>query len=101
MAVRYKQLCKRCKKNYVLITWKQRFPVCHECQKAELEGEIKDPKMKRMFNIPDEFYKKNMFLRDIKIKYLKYGSLSEKQVAAFKKTVARMKKEKKAAAKKA
>jgi len=100
MAVSYKQLCYRCKKNYVLVNWKQRFPVCHECHKAEMEGEIKDPKMKKMFDIPGEFYENNMFLRDIKIKYLKFGELTEKQVEVFNKVVAQMKKKKKAAAKK-
>lgn len=91
MAIKYKELCRRCKKNYVAVTSKQRYPICYQCQKAELEGEIKDPKMKRMFNIPEEFYEQNMFLRDIKIKYLQYGELTDKQIEAFKKTVKRMK----------
>ncbi len=52
-----------------------------------MKGEIKDPKMKKMFDIPEEFYEENSFLRDIKIKYLKWGELSERQIAAFKKTV--------------
>ena len=56
-----------------------------------MEGEIKDPKMKKMFDIPEEFYKKNMFLRSIKINYLRFGKLSEKQIEAFKKTVKKMK----------
>lgn len=50
-----------------------------------MSGEIKDPKMKKMFNIPEDLYKNNAFLRDIKIKYLRFGSLTEKQVDAFKK----------------
>ena len=58
-----------------------------------MKGEIKDPKMKKMFDIPEEFYKENSFLRDIKIKYLKFGELTEKQIAAFKKTVENLKKE--------
>ncbi|MBU2589827.1 MAG: hypothetical protein KKA65_04240 [Nanoarchaeota archaeon] len=91
MAIKYKELCRRCKKNYVAVTGKQRYPICYECHKSELEGEIKDPKMKKMFDIPEEFYEKNLFLRDIKIKYLEYRNLSEKQVEAFKKTVKKMK----------
>ena len=59
-----------------------------------MQGEIKDPKMKKMFDIPEEFYKENSFLRDIKIKYLQWGELTEKQIEAFKKTVEKMKKEK-------
>ena len=76
-----------------MVTGKQRFPICYECQKAELEGTISDPEMKKMFKIPEEFYKKNSFLRDIKIKYLKFHSLTERQVEAFKKTVKDLKKE--------
>ena len=91
MAVQYKQKCAKCKKNYVIITARTRFPVCYDCQKFQLEGEIKDSKIKKLFNIPLEFYKENLFLRDIKANYLAWGRLSEKQVEAFKKTVAKLK----------
>ena len=91
MVIKYKELCRRCKKNYIGVTRKQRFPVCYDCQKSQMEGTIKDPKMKKMFDIPEEFYKENMFLRDIKIKYLMYKELSEKQIESFKKTVKKMK----------
>ena len=57
-----------------------------------MEGEIKDSEMKKMFDIPIEFYRENMFLRDIKINYLRFGKLSERQVEAFKKVVKQMKK---------
>tara|TARA_Y100000310_G_C20174966_1_gene575399 strand:+ start:85 stop:399 length:315 start_codon:yes stop_codon:yes gene_type:complete len=87
MAAKFKQKCIRCRKNYVLISWKQKFPVCYDCQKKELEGEIKDPKMKKLFKISEELYKQNLFLRSIKINYLRYGKLSEKQLEAFKKAV--------------
>jgi hypothetical protein len=92
MAVKYKQKCSRCRKNYVATTWKNRFPVCYECQKKELEGEIKDPKMKKLLDIPEEYYMENAFLRDIKINYLRYGKLTEKQIQAFKKAVKKLKK---------
>lgn len=91
MAAKFKQKCAKCKKNWVIITWKQRFPICYECQKQEMQGEIKDPVMKKMFDIPEEFYKENMFLRNIKVNYLKFGKLSERQIEAFKKTVKKMK----------
>ena len=91
MAIEYQQKCFKCKKNYVVVTGRQKFAVCYECQKQEMEGEITDPKMKKLFDIPEEFYKRNSFLRDIKINYLRYGRLSEKQVEAFKKTVKEMK----------
>ena len=94
MAVRFKQKCFRCKKNYVLATSRSRFVTCYDCEKKELEKEIKDPKMKKMFDIPEEFYKENDFLRSIKINYLRFENLSEKQIEAFKKTIKRMKEEK-------
>src|SRR3989344_6175280 len=94
MAIRYKQKCSRCRKNYVSVTWKIKFPVCYECEKKDLEGEIKDPAMKKMFDIPIELYRENMFLRDIKINYLRFGKLSDRQVEAFKKVVKQMKKAK-------
>jgi len=73
------------------MTYKQRYPICYDCQKKELEGKIKDPKMKKLFNIPEEFYKQNSFLRSIKINYLKYGELSEKQIDTFKEVVKKLK----------
>ena len=98
MPIRFKQQCGRCRKNYVKVSRKQYFVLCYDCQKGELAGEVKDPEMKKMFAIPEEFYKDNAFLRDIKVKYLRYGSLSEKQVDAFKKGVASMRKAAKATA---
>ena len=83
----YKQRCIRCRKNMVLTTPKNRFPVCYDCEKSELEGEITDPEMKKMFDIPEELYKNNSFLRSIKKNYLKFGKLSEKQIEVFKKVV--------------
>lgn len=87
MAVVYKQKCSRCKKNYVTMTYRQMYVTCYDCQKAELNGKVTDPVMKKMFAIKEEYYMNNGFLRSIKINYLKYGKLSEAQVEAFKKTV--------------
>ena len=64
--------------------------MCYDCQKAEMKGEIKDPKIKKMCDIPEEFYEKNAFLRDIKIKALKW-ELTENQINAFKKVVKQLK----------
>ncbi|HLD19011.1 MAG TPA: hypothetical protein VJB90_03300 [Candidatus Nanoarchaeia archaeon] len=91
MVVSYKQRCARCKKNMVLVTANTHYAVCFDCQKSELAGEIKDPQMKAMFNIPDNLYQTNSFLRSIKINYLRYGKLSDKQIEAFKKTVEKLK----------
>ena len=70
---------------------RQRYPVCYECQKKELDGEVKDPKMKKLFNIPEEWYKRNSFLGNVKISYLRFGKLTDKQIEAFKKVVKQMK----------
>ncbi|MBW2996561.1 hypothetical protein KY332_04660 [Candidatus Woesearchaeota archaeon] len=91
--VKFKQKCFRCRKNYVTVTRRTKWVICYDCQKAEMKGEIKDPKMKKMFDIPEEFYKNNLFLRDIKIKYLKWGELTENQIKAFKKVVKELKKQ--------
>ena len=91
MAVKYKLKCIRCKKNYVTATWKDRYVICYECQKKDMEREIKDPEMKKLFDLPKEFYKESAFLRDIKINYLRYGKLTENQIEAFKKTVQKLK----------
>jgi hypothetical protein len=92
---KYKQKCVRCRDNYIVVTWKTKYPICYDCQKKEMVGEIKDPAMKKMFKIPKELYKENMFLRSIKINYLKFGSLSERQVEAFKDAVKKIKAAKK------
>ncbi len=83
--ITYQQRCGRCKKNFVMVSRGAQFVTCYPCQKAEMSGEIKDASMKKMFNIPEELYMKNAFLRDIKIKYLRFGTLSDKQVETFKK----------------
>lgn len=75
----------------VLMTSRSQFPICYDCEKAQLQGEIKDPEMKKMFDIPEEFYKNNSFLRSIKKNYLRFGNLTEKQIEVFKKVVEDMK----------
>lgn len=93
-APQYKQKCIRCRKNYVIVTWRSKNRICYECQKKEMEGEIKDPKMKKLFDLPEEYYMEIPFLRNIKINYLKYGSLTERQVEAFGQAVKRHKEKK-------
>ncbi|MBT4539113.1 hypothetical protein HOI26_00045 [Candidatus Woesearchaeota archaeon] len=88
---KFKEKCRRCKKNYVVVSWRNRFPVCYDCQKSQLDKPIEDPVFKKMFSIPEKFYKENMFLRDIKLKYLQFSELTEKQIEAFKKVVKEMK----------
>lgn len=97
MAVRYKQKCFKCRKNWVTVSRGNNFALCYDCQKDDLNKEVKDPEMKKLFDIPEEFYKKNSFLRSIKLNYFRFDKLTEKQIEAFKKTVEKMKEEKNAA----
>ncbi len=53
----------------------------------ELRQDVKDPKMKKFFDIPQEYYEQSQFLRSIKRNYLRFERLSEKQIESFKKTV--------------
>ena len=90
--IKYKQKCAKCRDNYVTVTWRSgKYVVCYDCQKKEMEGEVTDPKLKRLLKIPEEFYKNNAFLRSIKINAIRYGKLSEKQIEYFKKAVKKMK----------
>lgn len=95
----YKQKCVRCRSKYVLVGRGQRYAICYDCQKDELNQPIKDPKMKKMFDIPEDMYRESLFLRSIKSNYLRFGELSEKQIEAFKKTVETLKEKAKEAKK--
>lgn len=95
MAVKYKHKCSRCNQNYVTVTSRQRFIVCYDCQKKELDGQIADPAMNKLFDIPELYYKENTFLRNIKISYLRFEKLSEKQITTFAKVVQKMNEERK------
>lgn len=75
--------------------WKDRWVVCYDCQKTELSKPIKNIKFKKMFDIPEQYYKDNTFLRSIKLNYIKYAELSPKQIEVFKKVVKDMKEEEK------
>ena len=87
----FKQKCMRCKKVWVLSSHGTRYLECYDCMKPQLDVKIANPKMKKLFNIPEDFYKDSMFLRSIKSNYLRFGKLTEKQIEAFKNTVEKMK----------
>jgi hypothetical protein len=93
--VLFKVRCERCKTNYVTTSNRGlrggRTIICYDCEKKDMVGEIKDPVMKKMFNIPEQYYMDNSFLRKIKINYLRYGQLTQPQIDAFKKTVVEIK----------
>jgi hypothetical protein len=85
--VQYKEKCMKCKKNYVLTTNRKEFLVCYDCQKVELDQPFEDKEMEKFFAIPEAYYKKSNFLRNIKINYFRYQSLSDKQKEFFVKVV--------------
>ena len=89
--VQFKKKCNRCKKNYVLVTNQNTYVECYECQKKELDTPIEDNEMKAFFNIPEDFYRQNAFLRSIKINYHRFKNLSDRQKDAFKRTVEEIK----------
>ena len=93
--VRYQQKCGICKKNMVQMFSTRQFPICTSCQMKQLDQPIDDPVFKKMFGIPKEYYEQSYFLRNIKENYIRFGSLSEKQIEAFKKAVDDLKKGKK------
>ena len=79
-----------CKKNWVIVSRSVQYQQCYECEKDKLVGEVKDPELKKLLDIPDEYYKENAFLRSIKINAIRFGSLTEKQKEAFKKALDKM-----------
>jgi hypothetical protein len=90
-APKFKQRCALCKKNMVLMYSHRQFPICAQCQMKQIDQPIDDPLFKKMFDLPEKFYLESSFLRNIKESYLRFGSLTEKQIEAFKKTVEELK----------
>jgi hypothetical protein len=84
--VEYKEKCFVCKKNMVLMRSRRQKAVCTACQFRGVDDKpITDPEMKKLFDIDEKLYERSYFLRDIKAKYLRFGSLSEKQIDVFRK----------------
>jgi hypothetical protein len=88
---KFKQKCAICKDNMVIMFSRRQFPICSDCHMKQIDKPINDPKFKKFFDIPIEFYEQNSFLRNIKQSYIRFENLSEKQIEAFKKTVEDMK----------
>ena len=88
---KFKQRCVMCKDNMVIMYSQRQFPICVDCEMEQINKPIKNAKMKKMFDIPEEYYRENKFLRSIKNSYIRFENLSEKQVDAFKKTVKEIK----------
>lgn len=89
--IKYKTKCGLCRKNMALVTYAKQFPVCKECQMKQLKQKITDPYYKKLFNIDPKLFEENDFLRSIKINYLRFEGLTDRQVEAFKRTVEELK----------
>lgn len=87
---KYKQLCAICKKNHVLIISRGQFPICTSCSMKQINQPIEDKKFKVMFDIDQKLYEQSSFLRSIKYNYLRFSSLSDKQIEMFKKVAAEL-----------
>jgi len=61
----------------------------------QIDQPVTNKKYKKLLDIPKELYEKSVFLRNIKHAYIRFESLTEKQIAAFKKTVKELKEGKK------
>ncbi len=90
---KFKQRCAMCKNNMVLMFSQRQFPICVDCHMKQVDVEIKDPKMKKFFDIPRKLYLESSFLRNIKQSYLRYDRLSDRQSEVFLKVVREMKAE--------
>ena len=87
---KYKQLCAICRKSHVLIIAGGQFPICTSCSMKQINQPIADEKFKAMFDIDNKLYEESSFLRSIKSNYLRFGSLSEKQIDTFKRVSAEL-----------
>jgi len=93
MAVKYKELCKVCKKKWIMAV-PRKYTICLDCQMRQIFSEEITDKKYLFLNLPREIFEKNPFLRDVRRSYLFYKDLTPPQVKAFKKTVKEMKKSK-------
>jgi hypothetical protein len=88
---RYKQKCAICRKGYAVISSRNQFPICKECSLRQINQPIENEKFRKLFNIDQKLYEDSSFLRDIKSKYIRFKSISAKQIAAFKEVVEELK----------
>ena len=88
---KFKQKCKICKKEWVVVN-RREFPICIPCHIRQIFSEEVKEKAYKFLDLPKSTYEKSRFLRSIRQNYLIYGSLTKKQIDAFKKTVKDVKK---------
>jgi hypothetical protein len=84
---KYKQLCAICRKQHTLIESRNQFPICLSCSMRQISEPIVNEKFKKLFDIDQKLYEQSSFLRSIKSQYVRFKSLSVKQIEVFKKVV--------------
>jgi hypothetical protein len=82
---KYKQLCAICRKQHTLIESRNQFPICISCSMKQISQPIENRKFRKLFDIDQKLYEQSSFLRSIKSNYVRFKSLSEKQIEVFKK----------------
>ncbi len=85
-APKFKQKCKICHKEWVVIRGRE-FPICVKCHMRQMTFEKITQLKYKFLNISKKLYEKSRFLRSIRQSYLRYEELTEKQIKAFKKAV--------------
>jgi hypothetical protein len=55
---------------------------------------VRNKTFKKLFDLPLELYQENAFLRSIRYQYGRFGSITERQLEAFKKAVRELTKKK-------
>ena len=88
---KYKQVCAICRKNHVLIVQRNQFPICTSCSMKQINQPIENATFRKMFDIDQKLYEGSSFLRSRKSNYLRFGSLSDKQIETFKRVAEEMK----------
>jgi len=63
------------------------FPICVNCHLKQIFSEEVADKKYGFLNVDKSVYARSKFLRSIRQNYLMYKTLTEKQIAAFKKAV--------------
>ncbi|MBU0457166.1 MAG: hypothetical protein ABH824_04780 [Nanoarchaeota archaeon] len=91
--LKFKKKCGICREEWVLINDRE-YPICVNCHMKQIFSEEITEKKYDFLNIDKKIYLKSRFLRNIRHSYLRYKSLTDKQVEAFKKAVEDIKKEK-------
>ena len=86
----FKKKCNVCKDVWVLAKHRE-YTICVECHLKQIFSEKITDKEYQFLDVDRATYTKSRFLRNIRHAYITYGSLTEKQIEAFKEAVKNVK----------